>query len=87
MIQINVRFIGLCDFGDTPMSGGVERPMNCHIQYDFIAQTRTVVDAVVPCAGGRPAAPDVLRPNVAAENLVERHLAMLAALATDRLAA
>ena len=61
--------------------------MTCHIQYDFIAQTRTVVDDVVPCAGQRPVAPDALRPNVAAENLVERHLAMRAALAADRLAA
>ena len=61
--------------------------MTCHIQYDFIAQTRTVIDTEAPCAARRSQAPDALRPNVAADSLVQRHFAMLTALAADRLAA
>ena len=90
MIQINAPFTTACDGVPTLTRGGVEDPMNCRIQYDFITGTRTVLDGATPlCAGGQTAAPeavrpDVLRPNGEAERLVERHAAMLAALAAHR---
>ena len=58
--------------------------MTCHIQYDFIAQTRTLVDAAAPCAGGRSPVPDALRPNIEADSLMKRHLAMLSVLDAER---
>jgi hypothetical protein len=90
LIQINAPVTPACDSPSTLTDDGVEDRMDCRIRYDFIAQTRTVLDDATPlCAGREPTEPDVprpdvLRPNGEADRLVERHVAMLAALVPAR---